>query len=161
MVNDINLLLVFIVFNILNVVIQTTKSLCTIKCEKLVAALVNAIAYGFYTYIIVLTMCELPLLVKAVVVAVCNFIGVFVVKFIEEKLRKDKLWKVEVTIPSDKAQNLISSSKDLGLSFNYVNIEKYYLFNFYCPTQKDSAEVKKLLKFYDAKYFVSESKVLD
>ena len=114
MVNDINLLLVFIVFNILNVVIQTTKSLCTIKCEKLVAALVNAIAYGFYTYIIVLTMCELPLLVKAVVVAVCNFIGVFVVKFIEEKLRKDKLWKVEVTIPSDKAQNLISSSKDLG-----------------------------------------------
>ena len=44
-----NLLLVFIFANIVNVIIQTIKSLCTIKCGKGMAALVNALAYGFYT----------------------------------------------------------------------------------------------------------------
>jgi hypothetical protein len=46
------------------------------------------------------------------------------------------------------------------LSFNYIDIEKYTILNFYCPTQKESANVKKLLKSYDAKYFVSETKAL-
>ena len=54
------LLIVFIVMNVLNVVIQTVKSICTIKCGKAVAAIVNAVAYGLYTYIVVLTMCDLP-----------------------------------------------------------------------------------------------------
>ena len=44
-----NLLLIFIVLNILNVIIQTYKSLITIKSGKLAAAIWNAIAYGFYT----------------------------------------------------------------------------------------------------------------
>ena len=86
-----NLLVSFIVFNIINVVIQTAKSIATIKCGKTAAAIVNALAYGFYTYVVILTMCELPLLVKCLVVAACNFIGVYVVKYIEEKMRKDKL----------------------------------------------------------------------
>ena len=45
----------YIVFNILNVIIQTIKSIVTIKCNKWIAAIVNAIAYGLYTYIVVLT----------------------------------------------------------------------------------------------------------
>ena len=44
------LLILFIVMNILNVIIQTIKSIATIKCGKTVAALVNALAYGLYTY---------------------------------------------------------------------------------------------------------------
>ena len=78
--------------NILNVVIQTIKSIATIKCGKTAAALINALAYGLYTYIVVLTMCDLPLLAKCLIVAGCNFVGVWVVKYFEEKARKDKLW---------------------------------------------------------------------
>ena len=95
------LLILFIVFNILNVIIQTIKSIATIKCGKAVAAIINAVAYGLYTYIVVLTMCDLPLLWKCFIVAGCNFVGVFTVKWFEEKARKDKLWKVELTIPND------------------------------------------------------------
>ena len=47
-----------------------------------------------------------------------------------------------------------------GIPFNYVNIEKYILFNLYCATQEESKKVKKLLDAYDAKYFVTESKNL-
>ena len=87
---ELKLLLIFIGANILNVIIQTVKSLATIKCGKGMAALVNALAYGFYTYIIVLTTCDLPLYAKMLVVAMCNLVGVFAVKWGEEKATKDK-----------------------------------------------------------------------
>lgn len=154
------LLLTFILLNIANVIIQTIKSIATIKCGKGVAAIVNAVAFGLYTVVTVYMMCELPLATKALIVAGCNLVGVYVVKYFEEKARKDKLWKVEVTIPAEQAEQMIEDCKYYGFTYNYVNIEKWYLFNFYCPTQKDSANVRKLLHSYDAKYFVTESKNL-
>lgn len=155
-----NLLVTFICLNITNVIIQTAKSLITVKCGKTPAAIANAIAFGLYTVVTVYMMCELPLGLKAGVVAFCNLVGVYIVKWFEEKARKDKLWKVEVTIPAGQATQMIKDCKYYDLSFNYVDINKYYLFNFYCPTQKDSINVQNLLKSYDAKYFVSESKNL-
>ena len=155
-----NLLLTFILLNIANVIIQTTKSIATIKCGKTVAAVVNAVAYGLYTIVTVYMLCELPLWWKAGIVALCNLVGVWVVKYFEEKARKDKLWKVEVTIPAGQAAQMIEDCCYYDLDFNYVDINKYYLFNFYCPTQKESEAVRKLLQSYDAKYFVSESKTL-
>ena len=154
------LLLTFILLNIANVIIQTIKSIATIKCGKGVAAIVNAVAFGLYTVVTIYMMCELPLATKALIVAGCNLVGVYVVKYFEEKARKDKLWKVEVTIPAEQAEQMIEDCKYYGFTYNYVNIEKYFLFNFYCPTQQDSLNVKKLLQSYDAKYFVTESKNL-
>ena len=155
-----NLLLTFTILNIANVIIQTIKSIATVKCKKGAAALINAVAYGLYTIVTVYTLCELPLFLKAGIVAIANLIGVYAVKWGEERARKDKLWKVEVTIPAAQAEQMIRDCKYYKLAHNYVNIEKYFIFNFYCPTQKDSANVHKLLKSYDAKYFVSESKSL-
>ena len=155
-----NLLLTFILLNIANVIIQTIKSIATIKCGKTAAAVVNAVAYGLYTIVTVYMLCELPLWWKAGIVALCNLVGVWVVKYFEEKARKDKLWKVEVTIPAEHAEQMLEDCQYYGLTYNYVDINKYYLFNFYCPTQADSANVRKLLKSYDAKYFVVESKNL-
>ena len=154
------LLIIFIVLNVVNVIIQTVKSLATVKCGKTVAAIVNAVAYGLYTVVVVYTMCDLPLWAKALIVGVANLIGVYVVKLFEEKARKDKLWRVEATIPREEAEQMIEDCKYYKLTYNYVDIEKWYLFNFYCPTKKDSTNVKNLLKSYNAKYFVSETKNL-
>ena len=46
---DTKLLIIFIVLNIFNVIIQTVKSIATVKCGKGAAALINAVAYGLYT----------------------------------------------------------------------------------------------------------------
>ena len=154
------LLILFVVMNVLNVIIQTIKSICTIKCGKAVAAVVNAVAYGLYTYIVVLTMCDLPLLAKCLIVAGCNFVGVYVVKFFEEKARKDKLWKVEMTLPPEHAEKVHTMLQLVGIPHNYINIEKYVLFNCYCATQAESARVKTIANDFEAKYFVSESKTL-
>lgn len=158
------LLLVFIGLNIANVIIQTVKSIATVKCGKVSAAVINAVAYGLYTIVTVYLMCELDLYLKAGIVALCNLIGVYVVKLIEEKARKDKLWKVECTIPSDQAERLktVLAQYAIDIPYNYIDIKRYYIFNFYCTTQAQSSAVKNLLEQcnFNAKYFVSESKTL-
>ena len=155
------LLILFIVMNVLNVVIQTIKSIATIKCGKWGAAVVNACAYGLYTYIVVLTMCDLPLWEKCAVVAGANFVGVWFVKWAEEKTRKDRLWKVEATVPNDMAECVRGILDDGGLSYNYIEgVGSYTIFNIYCPTQNESVLVRELLESGEIKYFVSESKTL-
>lgn len=155
-----NLLITFILLNIVNVIIQTVKSICTVKCGKGVAALVNAIAYGLYTIVTVFMLCELPLMVKAGIVAVCNLIGVYIVKYCEEKARKDKLWKIEVTLKPCFAQTVINLLEEMNIPYKGEDIGKWYTFDIYCATQKESAIVKGIVDKYNAKYFVSESKTL-
>ena len=155
------LLITFIILNIVNVIIQTVKSIATIKCGKGWAAAVNAIAYGLYTVVVVYTVCDLPLWLKVVVVGLCNLIGVFIVKLIEEKSRKDKLWKVEATVYEPYTESLHHALMGAEIPHNYIkDIGKYTVFNIYCETQKKSKKAKEILDYHKAKYFVSESKTL-
>lgn len=158
---DSKLLLIFIGLNIANVIIQTVKSIATVKCGKGVAAIVNAVAYGLYTIVTVYLLCELPLFWKAGIVALCNLVGVYVVKWCEEKARKDKLWKIEATVFDPYTKSLHCDLTAEEIPCNYIpKIGKWSVFNIYCDTQEKSKKVKALLDKYNAKYFVSESKTL-
>lgn len=154
-----NLLTIFILLNIANVVGSTIRSLCTINCNKWTASIVNSIYFGFYTIVIVYTMCDLPLFLKAGVVALCNLIGVFIVKFIQEKMRKDRLWKIELTIKNSQANELIKDLKEIEIPFNYINADPHTIFNIYCATQKESSMIKIFVERYNAKYFITETKI--
>jgi uncharacterized protein YebE (UPF0316 family) len=154
---------VFIVLNIINVVIQTVKSIVTISGTKWSASVVNAVAYGLYTVVVVFMNADgLGLFWKALIIGVANLIGVYVVKLIEEKNRKDKLWKVESTVDSFLISDLhrILNEGDVPHSWLDIGTTDRVLLNCYCATQKESALVKELLDTAGAKYFVSESKVL-
>ena len=156
-----NLLLTFIILNILNVIIQTVKSIATVKCGKTAAAIINAVAYGLYTVVTVYMMCELELWLKALIVALANLVGVYVVKLFEEKARKDKLWKVEATVLRGWTDELHRALVIADIPHNYLeNVGKYTLFNIFCETQSQSAKAKAILDIYNAKYFVTESKTL-
>ena len=154
---------VFIVLNIINVVIQTVKSIVTISGTKWSASIVNAVAYGLYTVVVVFMNADgLGLFWKALIIGVANLVGVYVVKLIEEKNRKDKLWKVESTVDSFLISDLHRILNEGGVPHSWLDIgtTDRVLLNCYCATQKESALVKELLDAADAKYFVSESKVL-
>lgn len=154
----VDLIVLFIVLNVLNVIIQTVKSIVTVKGGKVVAAIVNAIAYGLYTVVIVYMVCDLNLWFKVAIVAGTNLIGVFLVKLLEEKKRKDKLWKIEITLP--KLVNYAAILRQLnGIPHNYIDIDKYIIINCYCATQKQTARVIEVAKNVNAKYFVTESKL--
>lgn len=155
------LLVTFIILNIINVIVQTVKSIATVQSGKTVASLINAFAYGFYTIVTVYMLCDLPLMWKAVIVALCNLVGVFVVKWVEEKTRKEKLWKVELTVRNAKAKKFHEDLERFSIPHNYIpELGNWTIFNCYCSTQKESSFVKEIANRHGAKYFVSESKNL-
>ena len=155
------LLIIYIMLNVVNVLLQTIKSIATIKGGKLVSALTNAIAYGLYTVVVVYMMCELPLWLKATIIGLCNLVGVYTVKWLEEKARRDKLWKVEMTVRNERAEDLAEMLKMARISFNSVATSGLdTVFNVYSKTQKESLAIKEMAKKFHAKYFVTESKVL-
>jgi hypothetical protein len=155
-------LAVFVVLNIINVIIQTIKSIATIKCGPWSAAGINALAYGLYTIVVVYMSADgLGLFWKALIIGLANLFGVYVVKLIEIKNRKDKLWKVEATVCEAYTEKVHKDLNDNKLSHNYIEgIGKYTVFNIYCETQEDSQKAKIVLDYHKAKYFVSESKIL-
>lgn len=156
---DTKLLIIFIVFNIVNVIIQTVKSIATIKCGKTLAAIINAVAYGLYTYIVVLTVCDLPLWLKVVVVGAANLIGVYVVKLLEEKSRKDKLWLVKFTIPTHRAETAKELLDNKNIPYTYYDLTKYFVFDTFCETQVDTQKVLDICKICEGKAFATENKL--
>lgn len=156
---DTKLLIIFITLNVVNVIIQTVKSIATIKCGKVMAALVNAIAYGLYTVVVVYTVCDLPLWLKVVVVGVANLIGVYVVKWGEEKARKDKVWLVKTTIPTENAEQAKHFLEQAEISFTYYNLQKYFVFDTFCDTQEQTTKVLQICKTCGGKAFATENKL--
>lgn len=156
-----NTILLFALCTAVNVILSTIKSILTVKGGKFSASFINAITYGFYSYVIVLTSADgMPIWVKMAITAICNFVGVYLVKWIEEKARKDKLWKVELTVPTRYTNTIDFDLHDVPHSYIELS-DKHTLFNFYCATQKESAKVKAIANQYEAKYFVAESKNLE
>ena len=132
---DTKLLIIFIVLNITNVVIQTIKSILTIKGNKYIASIANAVAYGLYTVVVVYMVCELPLYLKVAIVATCNLIGVFIVKLAEEKTRKDtETWLKQNKVPYSKLflRKTGDNRRDASVKKEIYNTEilPYYNVNF-------------------------------
>jgi hypothetical protein len=154
-------LIVFIALSIVNVIFATIKSIVTVGDNKWVASLVSGGYFAFYNVMMLYTVADFPMWQKCVITFACNVIGVYLVKWGEEKARKDKLWKFEATVNTlEEAQAIIALCKDRKIPCNYIDINRYVLINCYCATQKQSAGIKYILDGYNAKYFVSESKTL-
>ena len=160
---DFNLfLLVFVVLNIVNVIIQTVKTIITVNGKPMSAAIINAVTFAIYTVVVVFMNAEgLGVFYKALIIGLVNFFGVYIVKYIEAKNRKDKLWKVEATVLRGYTTSLHCKLVDAEISHNYLeNVGKWTLFNVYCENQEQSAKAKEILNHFNAKYFVSETKML-
>ena len=154
------LLWVFIGLNVANVIIQTIKSIATIKCKPMSAAVINAVAYGLYTVVLVYMVCDLPLWAKVVVVGGANLVGVYLVKIFEEKGRKDKLWAIRFTVKDDEREEIINKLKEKEISHYYHIVGNHTVFETFCNSQKETLKVKEIVNQYGAKYFVAESKIL-
>ena len=141
-----NVIFLFAILTIVNVIIQTVRSIATIKCGKGIASLVNAVAYGLYTVVVVYTADDsIDLTAKVIITAVANLIGVYVVKLIEEKGHKDRLWKIELAVPFDQAESV---KKMIGI------------FNCYCATQGQTARMVAIAKGCGGKISAYESQSL-
>lgn len=154
-----NFVLLFIGLSIVNVIFSTIRSITTIKSGKTIASLVSGGYFSFYNIMLLYTVADFPMWQKCIITFCCNVVGVWLVKWMEEKATKDKLWKIEVTVPAQYTTTLDAELKQIPHSYIHISC-KYTLFNFYCDTQAESATVKEIVKKYNARYFAAEGKIL-
>lgn len=153
-------ILIFVICTLANVVISTIKSVMTIKGGKVSAALWNALSFGLYTYIVVLTAtAPVSTLWKVIITAACNLVGVFCVKLVEEKMRKDRLWKVDMTIIDNgfTAAAMHGALNEANIPNHYFSAGKHAVFSCFCNTQADTTKALDIGKIYNAKTFASET----
>lgn len=156
-----NAILIFAIATVINVTLSTIRSICTIKCGKWLSAISNAVCYGFYPLIVMLTaQGTVGIIVNMVITAVANFVCVWLIKYIEEKGRKDKMWKVEMAIPTDEMGIVKSMLERKNIPFNYVEVGSWVMFNCYCNEQKDTAICVQVAKNLNGKISAYESKSL-
>lgn len=146
---NVNFILLFASLSLFNVIIQTIKSLCTIKSSTFVAACVNALAYGVYVYVIVFTNSDgLPLWGKALITAGANFCGVYLANILFNKIfSREMRWKIEVSIPNDRAHGFIRALAKEHIEWYECgrDWEKYTCYAVFSPNSKTSKRIKELI----------------
>ena len=153
-------LLLYLVLQVVYVILNTVTNIAKIKCSKLIASLTSAVCYGFYVIVVVATASNQPIWVKMFLTAITNVIGVYVGMWVMEKLRKDKLWKIEITIrDAIEAYQFENTLREKDISFNSVVCENNdIILNVYSKSQKESEIIKKALAgTTTAKYIIHQS----
>ena len=79
------LLIIFTILTIINVIASTIKSLLTVNGGKWLASISSAVYYGYYNIVLIYTVADFPMWQKVAVTAACNVVGVFLVKWCEER----------------------------------------------------------------------------
>lgn len=156
----------FVVLNFVNVLVNTARSLLTIKGGKWVASVMNAVCYGYYTIIIVITATyDMPLLIKCVAVAIVNFVGVFTIKFCEEKMRKERMWIYNATakVCSNELIKVVSLLKEAEIKLVYTCLveNELYTITIFANNSKESEMIKSILENYNIKYYAVETKEIN
>lgn len=155
-----NAIMAFIAITIINVVASTIKSIITVKGNALTASLTNAFYYSIYVYVMIFTVeGGLPTWAKALITFGCNFIGVFLVKYIEAKREKEKLWLVKMTVSPDVADFVKKRLADKEISNTYYDVKKFVVFDCFCSNREETQTVVQLCKAFDGKVFASENKL--
>lgn len=152
------MIILFTALTITNTIIQTVKSLCTVRCSTFISACVNALAYGLYVYVIFFTTSEgMSLWAKAGITAIANFFGVYAANIIFEKLfSKTVRWKIEVSIPNDLNKQFEDYLNDREFEWCYCGWGKGWTnYAVFCPDKNMSAALREILPM-EAKYNIVE-----
>ena len=149
-------IILFFLATLLNVILGTLKSVITIKGGRVMAAVASAVAYGFNTLVIkMITGVETWMAVLFSVV--CNLIGVYVALLITDKLRKDQLWKITVTVPTEKLHEFKTELNQSNVPFiaYETSWEKCKVVDIFSKNRSESKIVKNIVKKYDVKYTIT------
>ena len=155
-------IIVFTVCQLINVALNTAKTIIMHKEEKISSSIINAITFGFYAIIVVMTASALPLWITILITTATNLVGVYGSMWVLERFKKDKLWEIVATVKDiDNLQYLMLSFSIDHISYNYMktNKDNEYVFHIYSENQKQSMFIKKELDYVNAKYIVHEEKV--
>lgn len=139
----------FIVFTMVQIVnsgLQTAKTMILAKSDSPhLQAFSNAVAFGFYA-IVVRMIADIPLWVSVGGSMVANIVGVYIVDYTFKKIKKVKLWRIEVTL-NGKAETEKMKTELLNC-FVPVTYNGNSTMLLYCYTTAHSNKVIGILSKY-------------
>ena len=150
----VNVVIVFCICSLVNVILSTLKTLIMVNAGRNSSIAINAICYGFYT-LVVKQLTSVDYVTAVVVTILANVVGVWISYKIMDLFKKDKLWRITVTLKNDKEFNACQD-KLLRYDIGFVKIEGTNSLDIYSYNQKESAIIKNILGNYDYKYFIQE-----
>ncbi len=100
---------------------------------------------------------DFPMWEKCVITFACNVIDVYIVKLIEEKMRKDKLWKVEMALPKQNPYDINRLLKQCGIPNYWTECENWLIFHCYCMKSSQTAVCQSVVKEKHGKISAYES----
>ena len=83
--------ILFCICSLVNVILSTLKTLIMVNAGEKMAILINAVCYGFYTFV-VKQLAEVDYATAVIVTILANIIGVWVSYRIMDLFKKDKLY---------------------------------------------------------------------
>lgn len=165
-----NIILLFTILQLINVVLSTIKSIVTVKGTTFQSALMNTIYYSLYTIIVIYTVSDFgcgawDLLIKIAIVGITDFIGVYISAWLMNRFKKDKLWEIVATVDQSVSIYAVELTemalKESNISYNVTPTQKQneYVFHIYSKNQNESQTIKAILNEWKAKYIVHEESV--
>lgn len=145
--------LLFLFFSLLNVILQTAKSILTVKGGRLTAMIMNTISYGFYT-VVIKQLTTFDMLTSVIITMLANFVGVYLSILILDKFKKDNIWKISATVKNKYELFTIEQKlKKNKIAYHVIDLKNgKSLFEIYTYTQQESDFSKNTLKEIDAKF---------
>ena len=152
------IIVAFLIAQFINVVLSTLKSVMTIKGGKNVAAIMNAVAYGFNT-VVIKSLVQVDLFVALSITMVTNLIGVYFGLTLVEKLRKDQLWKITATVPTQQLKDFKKDllQKDISFITYETKWDAYKVVDIFSSRREESKTIKEIFKSYKVKYTINTS----
>ena len=156
-------IVLFVICQFINVALNTAKTIIMHKEEKISSSIINAITYGFYAIIVVMTASALPLWITIIITIITNLIGVYGSMWLLDRFKKDSLWEIKATVLANDNTYMKIENELFDNAIGYTCQETVggaeYIFNIYSYNQKDSIIIKNILNKYNAKYIVHEERV--
>lgn len=151
-------ILLFVLFQFVNVIISTIKSILTVNGSRMTAAVINAVSYTFYG-VVTKMLTEQPFTVIITVTFLTNLIGVYIAKFIMDKARKEKLWIVTATIRSADQTNIEALLRLNHLGYTIIPAHNdRFVFNIFSYSKDQSSSIREILQTVHAPYTIIENK---
>ena len=146
--------IIFVVCSLINVILSTLKTLIMVNAGRNSAIFINAVCYGFYT-LVVKQLTSVDYATAVVVTVITNIVGVWASYKIMDLFKKDKLWRITVTLKNKQEfDRCCNQLKKYNVGF--TPIEKTNSLDVYSYNQKESLIIKNILNNYKHKYFIQE-----
>lgn len=153
-----NEIIIYVIIQIINVVISTVKSIMTVNGSKEIAAIVSAISYTFGAIIIKLVSKQ-EFVVVIAVTFFTNLIGVYIAKYILDKVKKERLWTFSATIKGNKEDEIQELLKLRNIKYVLLDAKNNRSFvNIFSRSKGESTMIKEILEEVGAKYNVIEAR---